>query len=63
MKPNNAEIPFAFDDPGRMVVLNPHDERYANALVSGKWGAGKSVLVPRYLANARGFVINSEEDQ
>lgn len=65
MKTNNAEIPFAFDDPGRMVVLNLHDEVYANPnmLVVGKWGAGKSVLVSRCLADPRGFVIDSKEDQ
>jgi len=46
-----------------MVALNPHDERYVGTLVSGKWGIGKSVLVSRCLADARGFTIDGEEDQ
>jgi len=63
MKPSNAEIPVGLVDPGRMVALNPHDERYVGTLVSGKWGIGKSVLVSRCLADARGFTIDGEEDQ
>ena len=71
MDANSAGIPFGIGDQGRTVeALNPDHQRYSNpgTLMIGKWGAGKTlvanVLLSRRLAaDARGFVIDGEEDR